>query len=91
MNIEAQFLQFYRLSLYDNAFTSQMTERRIQNSVKYLRYRAFFEYKKRFKAISYFLNSSILDVWLGSKYASEVCFSRVILNKISRVIFNKID
>ena len=44
------------------------------------------EYKQWFIAYSYFLNSSILDVWLDSKYASEVCFSRVIFNKIVRLV-----
>ena len=34
------------------------------------------------KLLVIFLNSSMLDAWLGSKYASEVCLSHVIFNKI---------
>ena len=60
---------------------SQEIQFRIQASVKYLRW-SFCEHKKQVKAVSYFLNSSILDAWLGSKYTFEVRFSRIFFNKI---------
>ena len=35
------------------------------------------------KLLAIFENSFMLDVWLGSKYASEVCFSRVIFARMN--------
>ena len=31
--------------------------------------------------LTIFLNSSVLDAWLGSKHTSEGCFSRLTFNK----------
>ena len=43
----------------------------------------FNEYKKCFKSLAIFLNSSISGVWLGCKYAFEVVFFRINFNKIN--------
>ena len=42
----------------------------------------FVNIRNYLKPFTIFSSSFILDVWLGSKYASEACFSRVIFNKI---------
>ena len=47
--------------------------RRIQNPVKHLRLSFFCENSKQLKTVNYFFKkSSIADVWLGSKYASDM-------------------
>ena len=42
----------------------------------------FVNIRNYLKLFTIFSSSFILEVWLGSKYASDVCFSRVIFNKI---------
>ena len=41
----------------------------------------FTKTRNGLKALAIFLNSFILDAWLGSKYASEMCFSRKFLTE----------
>ena len=56
------------LNIHDeNAVICDKEQRRIQNSVKHLRW-SFLQ-----KPLITFTKSFILDVWLGSEYASEVC------------------
>ena len=43
--------------------------------------KVFTNMRNGLKPLAIFLNSSILDVWLGSKYTSEVCFLRNFLTK----------
>ena len=69
----------FPVSLYDKTFTCQQIQRRIQHSVRYLRWN-FLQIEECFTAGSYFLNSSILGVWVA-KYFSEVRFSRIIFNE----------
>ena len=81
LNLEAQLL-FFSISVYRIKYSLflQIPER-IQNSIKHLRC-IFVNTINDLKSLTRFLNSFVLDIWLGSKYASEVCFSHVFFNKV---------
>ena len=68
------------LSIRENIYYSTDTE--VYSELSQISMMELFtKTRNGLKALAIFLNSFILDAWLGSKYASEMCFSRVIFNR----------
>ena len=75
------FIFFKSLSIRENIYYSTDTE--VYSELSQISMMELFtKTRNGLKALAIFLNSFILDAWLGSKYASEMCFSRVIFNRI---------
>ena len=71
------------LSIRENIYYSTDTE--VYSELSQISMMELFtKTRNGLKALAIFLNSFILDAWLGSKYASEMCFSRVIFNRIDK-------
>ena len=77
------FIFFKSLSIRENIYYSTDTEAYSELS-QISMMELFTKTRNGLKALAIFLNSFILDAWLGSKYASEMCFSRVIFNRIDK-------
>ena len=77
------FIFFKSLSIRENIYYSTDTE--VYSELSQISMMELFtKTRNGLKALAIFLNSFILDAWLGSKYASEMCFSRVIFNRIDK-------
>ena len=74
---------FKSLSIQENIYFSTDTEAYSELS-QISMMELFVKTRNGLKALAISLNSFILDAWLGSKYASEMCFSRVIFNRIDK-------
>ena len=77
------FIFFKSLSIRENIYYSTDTE--VYSELSQISMMELFtKTRNGLKTLAIFLNSFILDAWLGSKYASEMCFSRVIFNRIDK-------
>ena len=83
-NIEAQYIYIFQVSLYTRKHLLLNRYRGAFRTQSNICDGAFTKTRNGLKALAIFLNSFILDAWLGSKYASEMCFSRVIFNRIDK-------
>ena len=79
LSIETQF--FPGLSIYDIIYFSIDAEAYLGLS-QISEMELLANIRNDLKLLVSFLNSSISDAWLGFKYSSEVCLSRVIFYNI---------